>query len=253
MHTTAPALTRVSVDSHRIALRSASATTPRVDAGAGAIRGVSLLSGDREARGHGMWCDQRTLSTFHALLSGKRLKAYATHGAWSKDGTLDEIGYWESAVIDGKNLRADFVALDSWKKHNAPEFDKLFEMAEKLPTEFGASLSFSFALAWQMPGGVETATRRKWSAAGWAFDPVKPAGALRDMPSVRATVVYSADFVDQPAANDGLFHAGPAAPGSAAPTAAALRAQLQAVKGDDAASAKRRGQIVAQIKALGAQ
>ena len=211
-------------DLHRLRFQAAptslsaeSAPPPAVDAAAGTIRGVSLLTANREAAGHGVWIDPKTLETFHAALSGRRLKAYATHGSFGLDGTLDEVGYWETAQIAGDKLRADFVALASWKKHAAAEFDTLFELAEKLPAEFGASLAFRFTLAWVRADGSEVPTVRKFRETGaWDyelyFDPAAPADALRaDFPSVRATEVYSADFVNDPAANDGLFHAGPAA------------------------------------------
>ena len=216
----APAAPDRLADLHRLRFRadaapSDKAEAPAVDPAAGTIRGVSLLTADREASGHGVWIDAKTLQTFLTCLSDRRLKAYATHGTWGKDGTLDEVGYWETANIAGDKLRADFVALTSWKKHAVDEFDTLFELAEKLPAEFGASLAFRFNLVWVRADGSETPTVRKYRAKGdWDyeiyFDPAAPSDALRaDMPSVRAMEVYSADFVDVPAANDGLFQAAP--------------------------------------------
>lgn len=203
-------------DPHRLQFRAASPGTKlgAVDAANGTIAGVSIITANREAAGWGMWVDEKTVSGFHALLSGRRLKAYATHGSWGKDGTLDEIGYWDAPVIDGLHLRQNFTALAAWKKHHADEYDTLFELAEKLPGEFGASISFRFALAWVMGDGSELPTVRKWRYLpdeGYEeyFDPAMPVGALRTSPSVRPLEVYSADFVDQPAANDGLFRAAP--------------------------------------------
>lgn len=200
------------LDPHRISFRAGSATPAAVNAEAGTISRVSLITADREAGGHGVWIDARTLETFSALLEKRRFKAYATHG-WG-DGTLNEVGYWENVAIDGKNLRADFSALTAWKTHHRDEFDTLFELAAKMPAEFGASLSFRFQLAWVAADARETPTVRKYrysSDRGYEayFDPVAPTGALRASPSVRAIEVYSADFVDVPAANTGLFSAAP--------------------------------------------
>lgn len=201
-------------DLHRLQFRAGDTASeaPRVDLATGRIAGVSLLTADREAAGHGLWIDRRTLDTGKTALEGRRLKAYATHGAWGGDGTLDEVGFWENVRIDGDRLREDFEALAAWRKHEPAEFETLFELAEKLPQEFGASIAFAFTLAWVRKDGTEIPTQRRWRAVGaWDyeayFDPAMPADAVRDLPSVRITDVFSADFVCRPAANDGLFSA----------------------------------------------
>jgi hypothetical protein len=182
-----------------------------VNAETGIMRGVVLISADREAAGHGVWIDVKTLETFRAGIGFRKIKAYATHGTCGKDGTLDEIGYWQAPRIDGLNLRADFHALEAWRKHHGAEFDKLFELAAIMPEEFCASLAFRCKLVWVRKDGTEIETERKLIAGGmWEFTPAMPTDALRKMPSVRCTEVFSADFVDQPAATDGLFRAGDA-------------------------------------------
>ncbi len=182
-----------------------------VDRAAGRIIGVSLLTADREATGWGFWIDRQTVEGFRSLLAGRKLKAYATHGSSAGfDSTLDEVGYWAATRIEGRNLRSDFFALDAWRKHAPAEFDTLFEMAEKIPEEFGASLSFIYAPVWVLGDGREVPTTRiETPAGGVEYDPPAPAGALRQLPSVRPLDVFSADFVETPAANDGLFSAGP--------------------------------------------
>ena len=171
------------------------------------------MTANREAAGHGVWIDQQSLASFQKLLEGRRFKSYISHG-WG-DQTLAEPGLWQSSVVDGAHLRADFVALDAWRKHSPDKFETLFELAQKLPGEFGVSLSFRMALAWVRADGTEIPTRIRYrDIGGWDyekfFDPAAPADAVRtDMPSVRAVEVYSADFVDDPAANDGLFRAAP--------------------------------------------
>lgn len=216
------------------ALRGAFAAAPadaapdapaRVDAEAGVIRGVALITGDREASGHGCYVDGKTVSLFSELLAGRKLKAYATHDNCGLDGTLDEVGYWADARMDGGTLRADFHALDAWRKYSPGEYATLFELAEKLPDEFGASLSFRMSLAWVGKDGAEFATQRElqWTDDGprMAYAPAAPADAVRNIPSVRPSEVYSADFVNVPAANDGLFCAAlPAAAPAPAPVTA---------------------------------
>lgn len=200
------------IDPHRIQLRteSQSKRAGAVDLKTGRIFGVSLLTADREATGWGLWIDSATLVSFHALLAGRRLKAYATHGVPGLDGTLDEVGFWDGVRIDGLNLREDFTALDAWRRHAPAEFDTLFELAEKLPGEFGASLSFSYKPVWVLRDGTEVPTQRKFSIGGEViYAPPAPSSAVRAMPSVRALDVYSADFVDDPAANTGLFSSHP--------------------------------------------
>lgn len=200
-----------------------------VDTKAGRITGVSLMTADREAAGHGMWVDARTNETFREVMADRKIKAYATHGMWGKDGTLDEVGYWSGIRIDGQHLRADFQSLAAWRKHNEGEFDTLFEIAATMPEEFGASLAFRFNLAWVRKDGSEVPTEKRFRYLGdWEWEeyfvPPAPVDALREMPSVRCVEVYSADFVDQPAANDGLFRA------------AAPRALDAAGNGDSSAS-----------------
>lgn len=207
-----PAQIQITKDPHHLHLRARaqSVRIGAVDAKAGRISGVSLLTADREAIGHGVWIDTKSLTGFHALLLDRKLKAYATHGASGGDGTLDEVGFWDGARIDGLNLRSDFTAFDAWRRHAVSEFETLFEIAEKLPHEFGASLSFSFKPHWVLRDGSEVPTKRSFSAAGEVvFTPPAPATAARKMPSVRVVDVYSADFVDRPAANNGLFSIAP--------------------------------------------
>lgn len=189
-----------------------SAASLAVNREGGVITGVSLITAEREATGWFRWIDAKTVTMFAELLAGRSLKAYATHGSWGGDGTLDEVGLWKAARVDGKNLRADFNALQAWRKHSEDEFDTLFELAEKAPGEFGASLSFRHKLAWVRKNGEDVETRLaawNWDSDAPIFEPAAPADAVRfDMPSVRPYKVMSADFVDEPAGNTGLFRAG---------------------------------------------
>ena len=88
---------------------------------------------------------------------------------------------------------ADFEAFDSFREDDARKYNRLFEMAEKMPERFGLSIVFSATQAWATPeGDVELGGR--------------PENALFDFPSIRVQEVSSADFVHTPAANQkGLF------------------------------------------------
>lgn len=185
----------------------------KVNLEAGTIEGASLLTAGMQAKGWPFYIDDKTVALMHALLQGRRLKAYITHSKWGGDSTLLESGFWESSVIDGAQLRANFVALKSWRKHDEDEFDKLFELASEMPAEFGASLDYRHKLAWVRTDGSEVQCR----ISGWdyeqdrpRFEPSAPADAVREWPSSRPTAVRSADFVDDPGGNDrGLLRGAP--------------------------------------------
>jgi len=88
-----------------------------------------------------------------------------------------------------------FIAFESFKKYQPETYERLFEMAHTLPDNFGISLVFEAALAWEMPDGMEP-------YFGMAE---KPEGSLYDFPTVEMTSIQSADFVDNPAATSSLF------------------------------------------------
>ena len=165
----------------------------QVDIETGKMLGVSLISVG-EAAGHELYVDQESLEGIVDLLDGERLPAYITHsGALFEDRLTREIGMFNNFRIEGDRLLADFEAFDSFKEDDTRTFNRLFEMAEKMPERFGLSIVFSAASVWATPDGdVDTLE--------------KPDNALFDYPSIRAEEVTSADFVDTPAANQrGLF------------------------------------------------
>jgi len=117
--------------------------TGEVDKDKGIILGVSLIS-TPEAKGHGIKIDQGTIESFYEDVKGKSVKAYYTHD--DDNEALDSIGLWENFEIiqDGEftKLKADFIALESWREHHPDRFDALFELAEKAPEAFGVSAEF---------------------------------------------------------------------------------------------------------------
>lgn len=160
---------------------------------------VSLITAEAEALGHGVWVDTKGVEQLAAMLVGKSLPSYLTHeGAQFADRLGTEVGYFSGIGLDTEagKLRGNFKFFNSFKEHEAASFDKLTELAETMPEQFGVSVVFSGTMVWTFEDGTETpATER-----------TAPEGALRGIPSVRFRSIESADFVKSPAVNaDGLF------------------------------------------------
>jgi len=134
----------------------------------GLISSVSVISVG-PALGHGMIIDRVTLQQVKACAEKYTggLKVKLNHS-----GKVDAIvGFLNAFRIsqDGRKLLADFHILD-----NTPYRSYIFEIAKKMPESFGLSIAFS-GLA-EVREGVTYA---------------------------RCSEIYSADVVDQPAANPG--------------------------------------------------
>jgi hypothetical protein len=158
----------------------AAATGSRVDRESGVLRGVSVIT-EGEAKGHGMIVDGITLdqvkSCAETYVDGLRVKMDHYTGIDAMVGVLRDF------VIDGTQLRADLHLI---KSHE--DFEKIMEMAETIPGAFGLSISFSGESDRIPVSGVE--------------------GVLIE--AARCMEIYSADIVDQPAANPtGLFQSMP--------------------------------------------
>jgi len=168
----------------------------KVDKKLGRISGVSLIS-TGEAKGHGVMIDERSLETaLDALESGPALPAFITHnGAGWDDRITREIGTYENYRIEDDQLKADFQAFDSFKEDDKRDFNRLFELAQKIPERFGVSIVFMGDRVWATDDGDLP-----------MFDDKQPENAIYDEPSIRVKQIDSADFVDSPAANErGLF------------------------------------------------
>lgn len=166
------------------------------EVGAKGFSDVTLITGDREALGHGIFVDEKSIEGLMSLLMGKSLPGYLTHdGAIFSDRLGKEIGFFSGFYREGMKLKAKaFSFLNSFIKHDAEDYEKLVELAEKMPDQFGLSVVFSGNAVWTMEDGSEVDA-----------DEPMPEGALRGKPSVRFESIESADFVKAPAANDGLF------------------------------------------------
>lgn len=135
------------------------------------VRNCAIIT-EGVARGHNMLVDRKTLEQMKELCEefDGGLKVKMDHYS----GFDAIVGSLKNFRIKGKKLLADLQLLK-----NHPASPRVLEMAENIPDTFGLSASFS--------GDPE-------EIDGLAF--------------ARVTEIYSADLVDQPAANpDGLFSA----------------------------------------------
>jgi len=171
----------------------AAATGSRVDREAGVLRGVSVIT-EGEAKGHGMIVDGVTLEQVKACaetyVDGLRVKMDHYTGIDAMVGVLRDF------QIDGLQLRADLHLI---KSHD--DFEKILEMAETMPGSFGLSISFS----------GESEDVEVPSDDSEEVEPNSgelPEGGVEIVRAARCMEIYSADIVDQPAANpSGLFQA----------------------------------------------
>lgn len=165
---------------------------------------ISLITAEAEALGHGIWVDRKGVEQLAAMLVGKSLPSYVTHeGALYSDRLGKEIGLFSGISFDTEagKLRGNFKFFDSFKKHEAASYERLTELAETMPEQFGISIVFSGSAVWVMEDGSERP----------ALTTEPPEGALRKLPTVRFHSIESADFVKSPAVNaEGLFEKKPA-------------------------------------------
>lgn len=152
---------------------SAIETNQAIDAANGIIRGVSVAT-IGEADGHDLWLDSATLSKLIEL-AGTSVKVKMNHPAKGENAPVEgTAGMLTHFRLDGDQVRADLELLRS-----EDYFDKIIEMAQKMPRDFGLSIRVQFD------------TEKK-----------------DDKDYIRPTAIESVDLVDSPAANpNGLFSA----------------------------------------------
>lgn len=164
---------------------------------------VALLTGGVEIKGHGMYSDARTVETCLAAIGNSSVPSYLTHQGAIEDGQPadrlgKEIAFAKGIFRDGDKVRAASLKfLSSFGQYATETRDKLVELAKDYPEQLGMSLVAKFNRVWVFGDGAEQI------ADGGA----KPAGAIRDLPSMRILAVASADVVRRPAINMGLFSA----------------------------------------------
>lgn len=161
------------------------------------LKGVSILT-KGEAKGHGAMIDERTLEQFMRLADGKKFPAYLTHAGAPFDRLGEEMGIFSNFKRDGDQIRADFSFLSAFLKGNPTQAATVLELAEDHPDQLGISPVMRALEVWPMPNGDEV------ECVGLAS---RPADCLAALPSLRPTAVKSCDFVQNPAANVGLYTA----------------------------------------------
>lgn len=163
------------------------------NADATGFQNVSLITGGIEAAGHGLYIDDKSIDDAMRLLLGKSLRAYLKHDGAGTDRLGQEIGFFSGIYREGQKIKAkSFEFLDSFKREAGSTYEKLVELAQKVPDQFGVSLVLEYRPVWVMADGSEIPAMMGDSA---------PSGALRSAPSMRIANVMSADLVQRPAAN----------------------------------------------------
>ena len=158
---------------------------------------VTILTGGTEAEGHGLYVDEAAIAQAMALLMGKTLPAYLTHDDAWEDRLGKEIGVFSGFYRDGLKIKAKrFSFLKSFMEHQAETHEKLVELAQVMPEQFGTSIVFQGNAVWPVEDGEDMDSSYP-----------KPDGCMSDMPCIRFGKIESADFVKSPAVNDGLFNA----------------------------------------------
>lgn len=118
-------------------------TGGKVDREKGIIFGVSVITVG-EAKGHGVQIDHKTLETVKEVATefsgGVKVKMRHKQEGEHQNVIGDSAGTLKNFSIDGDKVRADFhifKSLDDKVK------EKIFEMAETIPDQFGFSIAFS--------------------------------------------------------------------------------------------------------------
>jgi hypothetical protein len=176
----------------------------KVDPATGRMLDLALLTAGREAAGHGIYIDEKTIETAHAAIQAKggRLKAYRTHDhggpatSSRHEGTeLDIPGYFSAiAKRPGQLVAGAFEFYDSFKKNYAPQYEQLVEMAIKTPDLIALSVEVWGYGVFVDVDGNEYGQRPE--ATELLYD---------GLPALRVTECWAAAFVSDGAANDGLF------------------------------------------------
>jgi len=177
------------------------AADSRIDAEAGVLRGVSLIT-KGAAKGHEFLgepiiADDTTLDEVCAAAMGfaDGVPVMFDHGS----GISDLVGAIKDVYRDGDKVRGDLYLL---KSHES--FDTIIEMAKSMPSNFGLSISFQNAPEPVMgndeePDGDGDDDQEESPILGSSTDIVAYAARIAEL--------YSCDLVQAPALNASLFNA----------------------------------------------
>lgn len=171
------------------------------------FKDVSILTVG-EAEGHGVMIDEKTIEQFMALALGKTIPAYLTHAeaidenGRPNDRLGNEIGMFSGFYRDGDKVRArQFNFLQSFIDNQTPVYSTIVSLAADYPDKLGISPVMGTRQVWCMPDGVEVPSTEDDD------EELMSSRANPPMPVLRVMSIKSCDFVQQPAANVGLFHA----------------------------------------------
>ncbi len=165
---------------------SAPLTSSKVDKELGIIRDVALMSvgvahGSINGKPMATEVTLESLKAFYALLNGAPKKSHMMHG--DDHAPTNAIGIFSGFYLDLKSepatLRAaQFEAFKAFRENSKEEFETMFELAEKSPSDMALSADFDLNLE-EREGGQP--------------------------PVVMPTSIRSFDFVNEGAATPGLF------------------------------------------------
>jgi hypothetical protein len=183
-----------------------------VDPNGGKLTNLQLMAAGREAKGHGIYIDERTIETGAEAVAnrGGRLKAYVTHNhagpcsymASDMADPANELnipGFFSgiSAELKAKPAQlvaAEFEFYDAFKKNYGPQYEQLLEMAKKTPDLLGLSVECWGYVVYVGADGTE-----------YSGEPDGVDLLYNGMPALRITDMWAAAFVSDGAATDGLF------------------------------------------------
>jgi len=169
-----------------------------VDRKRGIIYGVSMLTANREASGHGMYVDEIMADQVVELAAAKMplgLKCRFDHPTACSRAVGTFVGRFRDARRDGLHARADLYLSDAAAKSPDGDLrDYILTLAEEDPEAFATSIVF-------MPGESYVPDRADQSLREAHPDEKDPFWK----PHARIKSLHHCDVVDEGAANDGLF------------------------------------------------
>ena len=174
---------------------SSTGTSGRIDRERGIIYGVSVITGNREATGHGKWIDDVMLNQVfeHGATMGNDggpgVKARFDHPNPCSDSMGKAVGRFKNFQKDGEQVRADLHLLETANKGEIKYSEYLLDLAEEDPGIFATSIVFKPAESEVFEPGEND-------------DPEAPEFKY---PHARVEQLTHVDVVDEGAANDGLF------------------------------------------------